>query len=230
MHLGFFKSSVYRGLEYNDIGKVTMLVDALFAGKPQSFGPRQSPSSIIKGSFEQLHIQLDGASEDEQGNKKLHGGPEMALHQYSQESYDVLRKEYPSIAKQLFFGSIGENISAQLMSDENVFIGDTYRLGGVVLQVNSPRAPCSKINHRYGIKNMDLFIAEKGITGWYYRVIETGIIRVGDRITLEHRLQETKSIRDIMRLVRSKDKNMPEKIEAAAINGLAAEWVKKLKK
>jgi len=207
-----------------------MLVDALFAGKPQAFGPRQSPSSIIKDQFEQLHIELDGAIEDEQGNKKLHGGPEMALHQYSQQSYEVLRKQFPSIAHNLVFGSIGENISARRMNDENVFIGDTYRIGGVVVQVNSPRAPCSKINQRYGVKNMDLFIADKGITGWYYRVIETGVMQVGDRITLEHRLQETKSIRDIMHLVRSKNKYMSEKIEAAEINGLAAEWVRKLKK
>jgi MOSC domain-containing protein YiiM len=207
-----------------------MLVDALFAGKPQAFGPRQSPSSIIKDKFEQLHIELNGASEDEQGNKKLHGGPEMAMHQYSQESYEALKKQFPSIAHNLVFGSIGENISAQTMNDGNVFIGDTYRIGGVVLQVNSPRAPCSKINQRYGVKNMDLFITEKGITGWYYRVIETGIIQVGDRITLEHRLQETKSIRDIMHLLRSKDKNMAEKMQAAAINGLAAEWVRKFKK
>jgi MOSC domain-containing protein YiiM len=207
-----------------------MLVDALFAGKPQAFGPRQSPSSIIKEQFKQLHIELNGASEDEQGNKKLHGGPEMAMHQYSQESYEALKKKFPSIAHNLIFGSIGENISAQTMNDENVFIGDTYRIGGVVLQVNSPRAPCSKINQRYGVKNMDLFIADKGITGWYYRVIETGIMQVDDRITLEHRLQKTKSIRDIMRLLRNKDNNMPQRIEAAAINGLAAEWVRKLKK
>ena len=207
-----------------------MLVDALFAGKPQAFGPRQSPSSIIKEQFKRLHIELDGAREDEQGNKKLHGGPEMAMHQYSQESYEALKKQFPSIAHNLFVGSIGENISSQTMNDDNVFIGDTYRIGGVVLQVNSPRAPCAKINQRYGVKNMDLFIANKGITGWYYRVIETGIMQVDDPITLEHRLQKTKSIRDIMRLLRNKDNNMPQRIEAAAINGLAAEWVRKLNK
>jgi MOSC domain-containing protein YiiM len=77
---------------------------------------------------------------------------------------------------------------------------------------------------------MDLFISEQRITGWYYRVIETGRMKVGDNITLEHRLQSTKSISDIMRLVRSKDKSIPEKVEASAINGLAAEWVRKLKK
>ena len=207
-----------------------MLVDALFAGKPQAFGPRQTPSSIIKQPFEQLHIEIDGAIEDEQGNKKLHGGPEMAMHQYSQESYGLLRRQFPKLAQNLVFGSIGENISAGQMNDNNVFIGDTYRIGTVVLQVNSPRAPCVKINQRYGIKNMDLFIAEQGITGWYYRVIETGVVRIGDAITLEHRLQNTKSISDIMRLLQSKDACNTEKADASAIKGLAAEWVRKLNK
>lgn len=207
-----------------------MLVDALFAGKPQAFGPRQSPSSIIKQSFEQLHIEIDGAVEDEQGNKKLHGGPEMAMHQYSPESYELLQKQFPTVAHKLVVGSIGENISAGQMNDNNVFIGDTYRIGTVVLQVNSPRAPCVKINQRYGIKNMDLFIAEQGITGWYYRVIETGVMQIGDTITLEHRLQNTKRISDIMRLVRSKDTCNAEKADASKIKGLAAEWVRKFNK
>jgi MOSC domain-containing protein YiiM len=195
-----------------------MLVDALFAGKPKAFGPRQSPSSIIKQPFEQLHIEIDGAIEDEQGNKKLHGGPEMALHQFSQESYVVLQNEFTAIAEKLAIGSIGENISAPLMNDRNVFIGDTYRIGSVIIQVNSPRAPCVKINQRYGVQNIDLFIGEQGITGWYFRVIETGIMNVGDEIKLEHRLQNTKSIAEIMRL------------DAAKINGLAAEWRRKLSK
>lgn len=207
-----------------------MHIDALFAGKPQAFGPRQSPSSIIKQRFEQLHIELDGAIEDEQGNKKLHGGPEMAMHQYSQEAYLVLQKQFHSIRDNLSIGSIGENISAPDMNDKNVFIGDTYRMGAVVLQVNSPRAPCVKINQRYGLRNMDIFIAEQGITGWYFRVIETGTIKQGDNISLEHRLQNTLSIADIMRLVRDTNSNQNEKRDAAAINGLAAEWVRKLKK
>jgi MOSC domain-containing protein YiiM len=207
-----------------------MLVDALFAGKPQAFGPRQSPSSIIKQPFEQLYIEIDGAVEDEQGNKKLHGGPEMAMHQYSQESYERLQRQFPTIAHKLVVGSIGENISAGQMNDNNVFIGDTCRIGSVVLQVNSPRAPCVKINQRYGVKNMDLFIAEHGITGWYYRVIETGVMQINDEITLEHRLQKTKSISDIMRLVRSKDDFNAEKADARKIKGLATEWVRKLNK
>lgn len=205
-----------------------MFVEALYAAKPQPFGPRQTPSSIIKHAHQTLNILSDGAIEDEQGNKKLHGGPEMAMHQYSQESYILLQQQFPELAHKLTLGSIGENISAPLMNDDNVFIGDTYRIGEVVLQVNSPRAPCVKINQRYACKNMDLFIANRGITGWYYRVIEVGKMSVGDEIILEHRLHETKSISEIMHLARSKNKDDAERVNASLIQGLAKEWVKKL--
>jgi len=67
-----------------------MQITTLFAGKPQAFGPRKSLSSIVKTPYEQLQIESTGAREDEQGNKKLHGGVQMALHQYAQESYEVL--------------------------------------------------------------------------------------------------------------------------------------------
>ena len=207
-----------------------MIIQALYAGKPQAFGPRQTPSSIIKTPYDQLTIQIDGAIEDEQGNKKLHGGPEMALHQYSLQSYAILQKRFPEIATSLTPGSIGENISASDMNDENVYIGDTYEIGDVVLQVNSPRAPCVKINQRYSMKNVDIFIAQNGITGWYFRVLETGTIRVGDRMKLVHRLQNTKSIKEIIHLVRDKDKDLHARLVAAEIPGLAKEWVTKLKK
>jgi MOSC domain-containing protein YiiM len=207
-----------------------MIIQALYAGKPQAFGPRKMPSSIIKTPHEQLTIELDGALEDEQGNKKLHGGPEMALHQYSLESYAVLQRRFPDIADRLAPGSIGENISAPDMNDENVYIGDTYEIGDVVLQVNSPRAPCVKINQRYKAKNLDIFISQRGITGWYFRVLETGTIKVGDKIKLVHRLQNTKSVKDIIRLVRDKDKDLNARLIAAEIPALAREWVTKLKK
>lgn len=207
-----------------------MIIQALYAGKPQAFGPRQTPSSIIKTPHQQLTIDMDGAQEDEQGNKKIHGGPEMALHQYALDSYAILQKQFPEIANKLQPGSIGENMSVPDMNDENVYIGDTYEIGSVVLQVNSPRAPCVKINQRYDAKNVDIFVAQNGITGWYFRVLETGTIKVGDPVKLVHRIQNTMSIKEIIHLVRSKDNNLHDRLIAAEIPGLSKEWVRKLKK
>ena len=54
----------------------TFTVNALFAGKPQPLGPRGAPSSIMKSPVDSLTVHMDGTDEDEQANKRLHGGPE----------------------------------------------------------------------------------------------------------------------------------------------------------
>lgn len=177
-----------------------MQVTHLFAGKPQAFGPRRSPSSIIKSPHTVLNINKEGALEDEQGNKKLHGGPYMALHQYAQESYPILASEFPNTKVNFCIGSIGENISVPEMNESNVFIGDHYAIGSVVLQVVSPRAPCSMINHRYGKKKIDQYIAKLGLTGWYFSVVQEGQIKCDDQVSLIDRTPEQVSVGDIWRL------------------------------
>ena len=177
-----------------------IVVEQLFAGKPQAFGPKQSPSSIIKTQFTSLQVKVDGAIEDEQGNKKLHGGPFMALHQFAQPSYAKLALAFEGIANQLLIGSIGENISTASMQEDSVFIGDEYAVGSTLLKVVSPRAPCAKINHRYATPKVDLFIAQHGLTGWYYSVVKEGEISVGDQMTLQYRNESAQSIKQIWQL------------------------------
>lgn len=177
-----------------------MKITHLFAGKPQPFGPKGSPSSIVKNPYQDLNITREGAIQDEQGNKKLHGGPYMALHQYAQSSYDYLAKQFPKTEVDFAIGSIGENISAPDMHDSNVFIGDQYKIGGCILQVVSPRAPCSKINHRYKLAKLDQFIAQHGITGWYFSVLDTGTIKVGDDIELHQRESNPISVKQIWQI------------------------------
>jgi MOSC domain-containing protein YiiM len=208
-----------------------MEITGLFAGKPQPFGPRKSPSSIIKTSHQQLHIEKNGALEDEQGNKKLHGGPEMALHQFAQTTYPLLQKAFTSIADKLQIGSIGENISAPQMDEKNVFIGDIYQMGEVSLQVSSPRAPCSKINQRYGLRKIDLFILEQGITGWYFRVIKSGHLKLGDKISLVHRNEHAVSVLDLMHMTKppeGKKYTQAQLEHAMAIKELSSEWQDKI--
>jgi MOSC domain-containing protein YiiM len=176
------------------------VVEHLYAGKPQPFGLRQSPSSIIKKSHHKLHVKYEGAFEDEQGNKKLHGGPYMALHQFAQQSYFAIADAFPDAPQAIDYGTIGENISAPHMNENNVFIGDQYQIGSVIVKVVSPRAPCSKINQRYGIAKIDLYVAKHAITGWYYSVLKEGEISQGDEIILLHRDESPLSIQQIWSL------------------------------
>ncbi|MBU3023613.1 MOSC domain-containing protein [Aestuariibacter sp. A3R04] len=179
-----------------------MLIDSLFAAKPVPFGPRGAPSAIQKLPVDNLTVYQDSTKEDEQGNKKLHGGPEKVLHQFSFRGYDVLRRAYPDTSFNK--GSIGENMLVEGMDDTNVYIGDVYKVGDIVLQVSAPRAPCNKISHRYGVKNLDRFVGNEGITGWYYRVLKTGTVRIRDTVSLVSRPENTVSIAALMQAVYDK--------------------------
>ncbi|MDO6568529.1 MOSC domain-containing protein [Alteromonas sp. 1_MG-2023] len=177
-------------------------VDALFAGQPHPLGPRGAPSSIVKSAVTQLTVHLDSTDEDQQSNKKLHGGPEKVLHQFSPLHYFTLRKHFPD--GEFAPGTIGENISVDGMDDATVYIGDVWKFGEVVLQVSAPRAPCSKISQRFNIPNLDRFVGERGITGWYYRVLETGVINVGDTVELVSRDENTVNVQTLMQCAHTK--------------------------
>ncbi|MDO6533730.1 MOSC domain-containing protein [Alteromonas stellipolaris] len=196
-------------------------VDALFAGQPQPLGPRGAPSSIVKSAVSQLTVHLACTDEDQQSNKKLHGGPEKVLHQFSPLHYFTLRKHFPD--GEFEPGSIGENISVDGMDDATVYIGDVWKFGEVVLQVSAPRAPCSKISQRFNIQNLDRFVGERGITGWYYRVLETGVINVGDSVTLVSREDDTVNVQTLMRCAHTKtDVELATKLANLAI--IDNEW------
>lgn len=196
-------------------------VDALFAGQPQPLGPRGAPSSIVKSAVSQLTVHLDCTDEDQQSNKKLHGGPEKVLHQFSPLHYFTLRKHFPD--GEFEPGSIGENISVDGMDDATVYIGDVWKFGEVVLQVSAPRAPCSKISQRFNIQNLDRFVGERGITGWYYRVLETGVINVGDSVTLVSREDDTVNVQTLMHCVHTKtDVELATKLANLAV--IDDEW------
>jgi len=202
-------------------------VAALFAGSPAPLGPRGAKTSIVKAPVNALTVHSTHTDEDTQTNKRLHGGPEKVLHQYSPINYLTLKKHFPE--GDFSPGTIGENISVDGMDDATVFIGDVWQFGNVELQVSAPRAPCNKINQRYGIQNLDRFVGERGITGWYYRVLKTGVIKVGDDVRLLHRENDTVNIQTLMQCAHTKtDKALASTLSQLAV--LDDEWRQKCEK
>ena len=138
------------------------------------------------------------------------------------DSYSCIIAHYPSLADKALPGSIGENLTIEGMSEQTVCIGDVYRLGKVRVQVSEPRQPCWKINARYGIDKLSEFIEQRRIAGWYYRVLETGEVTVGDEVVLVERFNENITI-DYFNDVKNQHRpvlNMLDQLIAAT--GLAA--------
>lgn len=207
-----------------------MKVIGLYAGKLRPFGPRGQTSGIYKSPVDSMEVDENGCLDDVQADRRFHGGPEKALHQYALSSYEKISKHYPLLHKRIQPGIIGENIVATEMDDTNVHIGDIYRLGTTTLQVSAPRVPCWKISHKLDMQDLDKFVAKHVICGWYYRVLENGTINNGDQFELIERNNTDMSVQRLMRI--HLDQTMPvEEIEAAcSARGLDPEWVERFER
>ncbi len=204
-----------------------MKIIRLYSGKLTNIGKKRSPTGIYKQSMPQVSVDESGIIGDIQADKRFHGGPEKALHQYALSSYEKIVKRYPLLHKQVNPGMIGENLSVIDMNERNVCIGDIYKVGSAVLQVSSPRIPCWKINAKFKQPNLHQFIGLHRLNGWYYRVLQAGDIALDDVFILQQRPNANVSV-DIMLKVINSEAQLVEVVTNAV--GLDPEWRRRLQK
>ncbi|MEL6488154.1 MAG: MOSC domain-containing protein, partial [Pseudomonadota bacterium] len=164
-------------------------IAAICTGTARPFNGAET-SAIAKRPREGM-VQLlkEGFAPDEQADRRVHGGPEKAVHLYPLDHHEVWREELkdkPALALLDEPGAFGSNLSVSDMDEHSVFIGDRFRLGspetGAVIEVNQPRQPCWKVDHRFNTKGMTARIVETGRSGWYFRVLEEGEVQAGDTL------------------------------------------------
>jgi MOSC domain-containing protein YiiM len=140
-------------------------------------------SAIAKRPREgRVQILPEGLAPDEQADRRVHGGPEMALHLYPLDHHAWWRGiigDHPVLDEP---GGFGSNLAVTGLSEDMVHIGERFRLGSAVIEVSQPRQPCWKIEHRFGHPGMVARIVKTGRCGWYFRVIETGEVAAGDTL------------------------------------------------
>ncbi|WP_166422189.1 MOSC domain-containing protein [Paraglaciecola sp. 20A4] len=201
-----------------------MKVLALFTGTTRPIGPQNAPSGIDKRPVTSVRVNHLGIIGDVQVDKRYHGGPERALHQYALRGYETIIKRHPLMHKRAIPGSIGENLTSTLMHDENVNIGDIYAIGQVEVQVSSPRIPCWKIEEKLNQKGLVKFIAKQHITGWYYRILKEGVISTGDSITLLSRENPDISVASFVQQHFDKNTSLEALLMLSRAKGLDPEW------
>ncbi|MDI1253724.1 MOSC domain-containing protein [Thermomonas sp.] len=167
---------------------LSVRVDALLTGYAKPYTRAGSFSGIDKhvrsGS---VHIGELGLSGDEQGDPRVHGGPDKAVHHYAFEHYARWQEDLGSLPLLQAPGAFGENISTRGLDENDVCIGDQFTLGGALLEVSQGRQPCWKLNDRFDVPDMARRVQSTGRTGWYYRVLQAGVTTVGDMLELHAR-------------------------------------------
>ena len=128
-------------------------------------------------------------------NSEHHGGPDQAVYVYRADDYDWWGQE---TGKQHLPGLFGENLTIRgLPSDMNV--GDRMLIREVVLEVTSPRIPCSTLATRVEDSGFGLAFRNAERPGAYCRVLSGGEIGAGDSVTFIASDVGTVSILDLFR-------------------------------
>ncbi|MCJ1884199.1 MOSC domain-containing protein [Pseudomonas sp. LA21] len=163
-------------------------LDTLLTGRAVPFTRPGSRSAIAKTPRqESLSITTLGLASDEQGDLRVHGGVEKAIHHYPREHYaqwSAELGEHPLLSRP---GAFGENFSSHGWTEADVCLGDRIRAGTALLEVSQGRMPCWKLNDRFEVAQMALRVQESGRTGWYYRVLEEGSVAAGATLELVER-------------------------------------------
>ena len=118
----------------------------------------------------------------------------------------------------------GENLTVEGMADDEVCVGDTFRVGSAVVQVTQPRVPCFKLGIRMGIADFQTRFAEACRVGFYLRVVEEGEIGAGDAIETVERDTERMTVAAMMRLLYFEPDNMADTRRALRIDALSPGW------
>lgn len=171
-----------------------------------------------------LWLGAEGLQGDAQADRRVHGGPEKAVHHYPLDHYTDWRADLDGLALLDAPGAFGENISTTGMTEETIAVGDIFRLGGALIQVSQGRQPCWKLNHRFGVPDMARRVQDTGRTGWYYRVLQPGLVSPGDELNLIDRLAPDWTLRRLWRAMYVDRLNRAELEPIAALDVLAEGW------
>ena len=164
-------------------------ISGLFIGKVEQRWPGRQPSAIAKQLADgPQSLGALGFELDEQADLKVHGGIDKAVHHYAADHYETWCCEKPELSEKLHPGGFGENISTQGITEKDLCIGDILSLGTAKVQVSQGRQPCWKLNAHLEDSSMAARFQQTGWTGWYYRVVESGVVNMGDSISLLERM------------------------------------------
>nr|WP_042385376.1 MOSC and FAD-binding oxidoreductase domain-containing protein [Streptacidiphilus melanogenes] len=155
---------------------VGLPIDVEWQGRTVRTGAWKAP---VTGPRTVRRLNVDG---DGQGDLAGHGGEIRAVLVYQLQSYVYWREQLRR--EDLTFGMFGENFTVDGLPDDEVCIGDRYRIGGAEFEVTQPRVTCYRVGLRLGEPTMASLLVAHHRPGFYLRVLTEGQVQAGDPISL----------------------------------------------
>src|SRR5262249_11494889 len=131
----------------------------------------------VDGPVMARRLDIDG---DGQGDLQGHGGEQRAVLVYQIQSYQHWAQYFGR--DDLSYGQFGENLTVDGLPDDEVCIGDRYRIGEAEFEVTQPRVTCYRVGLRFGEPELPALLVSHRRPGFYMRVIREGHVEAGDEI------------------------------------------------
>ena len=148
--------------------------DVTWKGKTVRTSVWKSP---VTGRRMVRRLDIDG---DAQADLSGHGGEHRAVFVYQMDSYHYWEN---FLSRNDFtFGQFGENFTVEGLPDNEVCIGDRYRIGGAEFEVTQPRVTCYRVGIRMNEPRMPALLVAHHRPGFYFRVLREGEVGAGDDI------------------------------------------------
>ncbi|WOD40261.1 MOSC domain-containing protein [Nodosilinea sp. E11] len=170
---------------------MTPQVATIQVGLPQTLGTDHASDPMEQtwttGFFKtpvegERWLSLTNLAGDGQADLKNHGGLDKAVLAYSGDHYNYWRSQLdrPDLPP----GAFGENFTIVGQTEATVCVGDVYQIGEARVQVSQPRQPCWKLSRRWRVADLALQVKANGRTGWYFRVLQAGLVQPGLEVLL----------------------------------------------
>ena len=189
---------------------------AVYNGATINTGIFKSP---VSGRVVLRTLNHDG---DCQADLTVHGGPYKAVYAYPSEHYEYWREELPDM--DLPWGMFGENFTAEGLAEDDLHVGDRFRVGSAILMVRQPRMPCYKLAAKFQRDDIIERFLVSGRSGFYFSVEQEGEVGVGDTIELISRNQDGVTIAEMNRLFVRERYNRDLLEKAIATAALPESW------
>lgn len=203
---------------------ISKIKTVLYNGKEVKTGIFKVPTD------DEVSIETLNIIGDEQADLVNHGGEHKAVYAFSHNHYDYWKDALDNT--ELTNGSFGENFTVSNLSEEDIKIGDQFRFGTALLEVSQPRVPCFKLGIALNNKNAVKLFTKNYCTGVYFRVLESGVAKSGDVISIEKRATHNITVKNLFQAYFDRSYVGIESLfsEAIALKELAPEWKEKLVK
>ena len=148
------------------------------------------PGGVPNHAIDQGDLTKSGITGDAWRHPQFHGTPKLAILLITSETIDdLVAQGFP-----VFYGALAENITTRGLDRRSLRIGQRFQAGEAVIELTRIRLPCDTLSvYGSGIQaaiydartqSGDTSSPAWGMSGFHAAVIEPGIVRPDDAISL----------------------------------------------